>query len=117
MFLFLLMAISPPYPPVSLLDFQPPSSPQAPLFPLSRLKQSVSSANPPLDAATAWWCYKSNIVFWCVRHHKGDLETEMWRNTHSEMELHSEDGAEPEHNEELSMKYSSDIQLCVNPCI
>ncbi|XP_047206554.1 CD44 antigen-like [Girardinichthys multiradiatus] len=98
------------------------------------LKQSVSSANSTLDAAhitvislsfilllltaaTAWWCYKSNIVFWCVRHHKGDLETEMWGNTHSEMDLHSEDGAEPEHDEELSIKYSGDIQLCVNPCI
>lgn len=41
----------------------------------------------------------------------------MWKNTHSEMELQSEDGAEMELDEELSMKYSSDITLCVNPCL
>ncbi|KAM4734543.1 lymphatic vessel endothelial hyaluronic receptor 1b [Anableps anableps] len=68
-----------------------------------------------LTAATAWWCYRKNTIRRCVRHHKDDTETEMWRNTHSEMDLHSEDGAEIEHDEEQSTKYSSEITLCVNP--
>ncbi|XP_038142834.1 lymphatic vessel endothelial hyaluronic acid receptor 1-like isoform X1 [Cyprinodon tularosa] len=71
-----------------------------------------------LTAVTAWWCYKAKICRLFVRQlHKDDVETEMWKNTHSEIELQSEDGAEMELDEELSMKYSSDITLCVNPCL
>ncbi|XP_017160617.1 lymphatic vessel endothelial hyaluronic receptor 1b [Poecilia reticulata] len=107
------------------VTFSFPTSTQSPSSSVSSepgLEPSVGSTRPLLDAAhislislsivllllsaaTAWWCYKSNVVRWYVRHHKDDLETEMWRNSYSEMDLHSEDGAAVEHDEELSTKY------------
>ncbi|XP_012719058.3 lymphatic vessel endothelial hyaluronic receptor 1b [Fundulus heteroclitus] len=69
-----------------------------------------------LTAVTAWWCYKSNNVRRCVRRHKDEMQTEMWRNGHDETDLHSDDGAEME-LEEPSVKSSSDVTLCVNPCV
>uniref|UniRef100_A0A096LTQ3 Link domain-containing protein n=1 Tax=Poecilia formosa TaxID=48698 RepID=A0A096LTQ3_POEFO len=118
------------------VTFSFPTSTQSPSSSVSsepELEPSVGSTRPLLDAhislislsivllllsaTTAWWCYKSkhrNVIRWYVRHHKDDIETEMWRNSHSEMDLHSEDGAAVEHDEELSTKYSSDVTLCVN---
>uniref|UniRef100_A0A3B3WLC0 Link domain-containing protein n=2 Tax=Poecilia mexicana TaxID=48701 RepID=A0A3B3WLC0_9TELE len=116
------------------VTFSFPTSTQSPSSSVSSepgLEPSVGSTRPLLDAAhislislsivllllsatTAWWCYKSNVIRWYVRHHKDDVETEMWRNSLSEMDLHSEDGAAVEHDEELSTKYSSDVTLCVN---
>ncbi|XP_032401761.1 lymphatic vessel endothelial hyaluronic receptor 1b [Xiphophorus hellerii] len=115
------------------VTFSFPTSTQSPSSSVSsepELEPSVGSTRPLLDAAhislislsivflllsaaTAWWCYKSNVVRWCVRRHKDDVETEMWRNSHSEMDLLSEDGAATEHDEELSTK-CSDVTLCVN---
>uniref|UniRef100_UPI0037E78020 lymphatic vessel endothelial hyaluronic receptor 1b n=1 Tax=Semicossyphus pulcher TaxID=241346 RepID=UPI0037E78020 len=68
-----------------------------------------------LTAAGVVWYYKLNIfTFWSQAQQKDDIETEMWKHTDSEMDLHSQhEGAE----EESDRKYSSDITLCVNPDI
>ncbi|XP_043979939.1 lymphatic vessel endothelial hyaluronic receptor 1b isoform X2 [Gambusia affinis] len=113
------------------VTFSFPTSTQSPSLSVSSepgLEPSVGSTRPLLDAAhislislsivflllsaaTAWWCYKSNDLRWYARRHKDDVETEMWRNSHGELDLLSEDGAAVEHDEEL---YSSDVTLCVN---
>nr|XP_019934382.1 PREDICTED: lymphatic vessel endothelial hyaluronic acid receptor 1-like [Paralichthys olivaceus] len=70
-----------------------------------------------LTAAGAMWYYKLN-PFWSLGQQKDDIETEMWKHTDSEMDLHSQHGAEEEDDyEEPDRKYSSDITLCVNPDI
>ncbi|XP_065812787.1 lymphatic vessel endothelial hyaluronic receptor 1b isoform X1 [Labrus bergylta] len=68
-----------------------------------------------LTAAGVVWYYKLNIfTFWSQTQQKDDIETEMWKHTSSEMDLHSlQDGEEED--EESDRKYSSDITLCVNP--
>ncbi|XP_034541057.1 lymphatic vessel endothelial hyaluronic receptor 1b, partial [Notolabrus celidotus] len=68
-----------------------------------------------LTAAGFVWYFKPNIfTFWAQAQQKEDMETEMWKHTDSEMDLHSQhDGGE----EESDRKYSSDITLCVNPDI
>ncbi|XP_070829264.1 lymphatic vessel endothelial hyaluronic receptor 1b [Chaetodon trifascialis] len=75
-----------------------------------------------LTAAGAVWYYKLNIfTFWPRGQQKDDTETEMWKHTDSEMDLHNqhegEEGEEEEEEEEedSDRKYSSDITLCVNP--
>ncbi|KAK9516255.1 hypothetical protein VZT92_024196 [Zoarces viviparus] len=93
----------------------------------SVMPQPTSSARPPLGnvptaliilsvivllltAAGVVWCYKLNIfTFWSREQQKDDIETEMWKHSDSEMDLH--EGEE----EESDRKYSSDITLCVNP--
>ncbi|XP_041795581.1 lymphatic vessel endothelial hyaluronic receptor 1b isoform X2 [Chelmon rostratus] len=68
-----------------------------------------------LTAAGVVWYYKLNIfTFWPQGQQKDDTETEMWKHTDSEMDLHSQEGEEEE-EEESDRKYSSDITLCVNP--
>ncbi|XP_034444780.1 lymphatic vessel endothelial hyaluronic receptor 1b [Hippoglossus hippoglossus] len=70
-----------------------------------------------LAAAGAMWYYKLNL-FRCLGQQKDDIETEMWKHTDSEMDLHSQHGAEEgDECEEPDRKYSSDITLCVNPDI
>ncbi|XP_032379547.1 lymphatic vessel endothelial hyaluronic receptor 1b isoform X2 [Etheostoma spectabile] len=72
-----------------------------------------------LAAAGVVWYYKLNIfTYWSQRQQKDDIETEMWKHTDSEMDLHSlhEEGEEEE-EEESDRKYSSDITLCVHPDI
>ncbi|XP_074490456.1 lymphatic vessel endothelial hyaluronic receptor 1b [Sebastes fasciatus] len=66
-----------------------------------------------LTAAGVVWYYKLNIfTFWCQGQQKDDTETEMWKHTDSEMDLHSQhEGQE----DESDRKYSSEITLCVNP--
>uniref|UniRef100_A0A3P8T3T9 Lymphatic vessel endothelial hyaluronic receptor 1b n=1 Tax=Amphiprion percula TaxID=161767 RepID=A0A3P8T3T9_AMPPE len=104
----------------------------------SVLSQSVSSAKPSLGvvptalvvvsiiillltAAGAVWYYtlKRNIfTFWSQGQQRDDIETEMWKHINSEMNLHSQGGAEEDDEEEESYrKYSSDITLCVHPGI
>ncbi|XP_076590134.1 lymphatic vessel endothelial hyaluronic receptor 1b [Chaetodon auriga] len=71
-----------------------------------------------LTAAGVVWYYKLNIfTLWPRGQQKDDIETEMWKHTDSEMDLHSQhEGEEEEEEEEDSdRKYSSDITLCVNP--
>ncbi|TDH10048.1 hypothetical protein EPR50_G00091510 [Perca flavescens] len=70
-----------------------------------------------LTAAGVVWYYKLNISpFWSQGQQKDDIETEMWKHTDSEMDLHSlHEGEEEE--EESDRKYSSDITLCVHPDI
>ncbi|XP_028286335.1 lymphatic vessel endothelial hyaluronic receptor 1b [Parambassis ranga] len=70
-----------------------------------------------LAAAAATWYYKLNsATCWSQRQPKDDTETEMWKNTDSEMDLHGLCGAEEDDDEEEShRKYFSDITLCVNP--
>ncbi|KAF1386441.1 hypothetical protein PFLUV_G00094870 [Perca fluviatilis] len=70
-----------------------------------------------LTAAGVVWYYKLNIsTFWSQGQQKDDIETEMWKHTDSEMDLHSlHEGEEEE--EESDRKYSSDITLCVHPDI
>ncbi|GAA6215345.1 lymphatic vessel endothelial hyaluronic acid receptor 1-like [Lates japonicus] len=72
-----------------------------------------------LTAAGAVWYYKLNIfTFWSLGQQKDDTETEMWKHTDSEMDLHSQHGAEEDDEyDESDRKYSSDITLCVNPNI
>ncbi|XP_040894722.1 lymphatic vessel endothelial hyaluronic receptor 1b [Toxotes jaculatrix] len=72
-----------------------------------------------LAAAGAVWYYKLNIfTFWSPGQQKDDTETEMWKHTDSETDLHSQHRAEDnDENEEPDRKYSSDIMLCVNPHI
>lgn len=56
---------------------------------------------------------------WSQPKHKDDMETEMWKHTHSEMDLHSqleEDEGEEAENEPDRM-FSTEILLCVNPNI
>ncbi|XP_075944837.1 lymphatic vessel endothelial hyaluronic receptor 1b [Anarhichas minor] len=66
-----------------------------------------------LTAAGVVWYYKLNIfTFWSQEPQKDDIETEMWKNSDSEMDLHSQHEGE---EEESDRKYSSDITLCVNP--
>lgn len=48
---------------------------------------------------------------WSQRQQKDDTETEMWKHTDSEMDLHSPHGAE----EEAEGKHSSDDILSVDP--
>ncbi|XP_062317733.1 lymphatic vessel endothelial hyaluronic receptor 1b [Osmerus eperlanus] len=46
-----------------------------------------------LAATAAVWFYKMNknvVPFWPRRHLKDDIETEMWKNTDSEMDLHNQ---------------------------
>ncbi|KAM7003521.1 lymphatic vessel endothelial hyaluronic receptor 1b [Tautogolabrus adspersus] len=66
-----------------------------------------------LTAAGVVWYLKLNIfTLWCQTQQKDDIETEMWKHSSCEMDLHSlHDGEE----EESDRKYSSDITLCVNP--
>ncbi|XP_049928467.1 lymphatic vessel endothelial hyaluronic receptor 1b [Epinephelus moara] len=65
-----------------------------------------------LAAAGVVWYYKLNIfTLWSPAQLKDDTETEMWKHTDSEMDLHEEE------EEESDRKYSSDITLCVNPDI
>ncbi|KAM9352310.1 lymphatic vessel endothelial hyaluronic receptor 1b [Symphorus nematophorus] len=67
-----------------------------------------------LTAAGIVWYHKlNNLTFWPQGQQKDDIETEMWKHTDSEMDLHSQHEAEEE--EELDRKYSSDVTLCVNP--
>ncbi|XP_058501989.1 lymphatic vessel endothelial hyaluronic receptor 1b [Solea solea] len=72
-----------------------------------------------LAAAGVVWYYKLNIfTIWSMGQQKDDTETEMWKHTDSEMDLHSQHGAEEDDAyEESDRKYSSDITLCVNPDI
>ncbi|XP_070687545.1 lymphatic vessel endothelial hyaluronic receptor 1b [Pempheris klunzingeri] len=66
---------------------------------------------PLLTAAGAVWYYKLNIfTFLTQGQQKDDIETEMWKHTGSEMDLHSQHEGE---EEESDRKYSSDITLCV----
>ncbi|XP_071313256.1 lymphatic vessel endothelial hyaluronic receptor 1b isoform X2 [Trachinotus anak] len=100
----------------------------------SALPPSVDSAKPALGAvptaliifgvilllltaAGAVWYYKLNIfTFWSPGRQKDDTETEMWKHTDSEMDLHSQRGEEEDDDyHESDRKYSSDITLCVNP--
>ncbi|XP_041652122.1 lymphatic vessel endothelial hyaluronic receptor 1b [Cheilinus undulatus] len=68
-----------------------------------------------LTAAGVVWYYKLNIfTFWSEPQQKDDIETQMWKHNHSEMDLHSLHEGEAE-DEELARTYSSDITLCVNP--
>ncbi|XP_044213080.1 lymphatic vessel endothelial hyaluronic receptor 1b [Thunnus albacares] len=96
--------------------------------------QTVSSAKPSLGAVTiviiilgiilliltaagAVWYYKLSI-FHCRSQgqQKDDIETEMWKHTDSELDLHGQQGAEEEDDgEETDRKYSSDVMLFVNP--
>ncbi|XP_060933175.1 lymphatic vessel endothelial hyaluronic receptor 1b [Limanda limanda] len=70
----------------------------------------------PLVAAATWY-YKRN-PFCCPGQQKDDIETEMWKHTDSELDLHSQHGAEEgDGYEEPDRKFSSDITLCVNPDI
>ncbi|XP_054476656.1 lymphatic vessel endothelial hyaluronic receptor 1b [Anoplopoma fimbria] len=66
-----------------------------------------------LTAAGVVWYYKLNIfTSWSQGPQKDDIETEMWKHSDSETDLHSlHEGEE----EESDRKYSSDITLCVNP--
>ncbi|XP_051238891.1 lymphatic vessel endothelial hyaluronic receptor 1b isoform X2 [Dicentrarchus labrax] len=103
-------------------------------FPVSSelvMPTSVSPVKPPLGdvptaliifgiilllltAAGVVWYYKLNIfTFWPQGQQKDDIETEMWKHTDSEMDLHCQH--EDDEEEELDRKYSSDITLCVNP--
>ncbi|XP_070764264.1 lymphatic vessel endothelial hyaluronic receptor 1b [Enoplosus armatus] len=67
-----------------------------------------------LTAAGVVWYYKLNIfTSWSQGQQKDDIETEMWKHTDSEMDLHSQHEGEEE--EDSDRKYSSDITLCVNP--
>ena len=45
------------------------------------------------------------------RQQKDDIETEMWKHSDSELDLHSQHEGE----EEADRKSSSDVTLCVNP--
>eukprot|EP00064_Thunnus_orientalis_P002924 superscaffoldBa00000229_g2932 len=67
---------------------------------------------------------KTGVVPWSIFHcrsqgqQKDDIETEMWKHTDSEMDLHGQQGAEEEDDgEETDRKYSSDVMLFVNPDI
>ncbi|TKS73905.1 Lymphatic vessel endothelial hyaluronic acid receptor 1 [Collichthys lucidus] len=67
-----------------------------------------------ITAAGVVWYYKLNLFsFWPQGQQKDDTETEMWKHTDSEMDLHSQYEGE----EESDRMYSSDITLCVNPDI
>ncbi|CAK6954561.1 lymphatic vessel endothelial hyaluronic receptor 1b isoform X1 [Scomber scombrus] len=78
-----------------------------------------------LTAAGALCYYKLSIFpFLSQGHRKDDIETEMWKQSGSEMDLHVKDGAEEEDNEEEEVeeditdtKYSGDVMLFVNPSI
>lgn len=55
---------------------------------------------------------KRNIfTLWPQGQQKDDSETEMWKHTGSEMDVHSH---EEEKEDESDRKYSSDFTLCVN---
>ncbi|XP_045893339.1 lymphatic vessel endothelial hyaluronic receptor 1b isoform X1 [Micropterus dolomieu] len=70
-----------------------------------------------LTAAGVVWYYKLNIfTLWSHRRLKDNTETEMWKHTDSEMDMYNLD-EEDEDEEELDIKYSSNIILCVNPDI
>ncbi|XP_068560635.1 LOW QUALITY PROTEIN: lymphatic vessel endothelial hyaluronic receptor 1b [Cebidichthys violaceus] len=99
----------------------------------SAMPQSTGSAKPPLGnvpaalivlgvivllltAAGVVWYYKLNIfTFRSQEPQKDDIETEMWKQTDSEVDLHSQHEGEDEEDDEEDRKYSSDITLCVNP--
>uniref|UniRef100_UPI003AB0D880 uncharacterized protein n=1 Tax=Centroberyx gerrardi TaxID=166262 RepID=UPI003AB0D880 len=66
-----------------------------------------------LTAAGVVWYYRLSIFPFWSRQQKDDIETEMWKHTDSEMDLHSRHEGE----EEADRKYSSDVTLCVNPDI
>ncbi|XP_034734758.1 lymphatic vessel endothelial hyaluronic receptor 1b [Etheostoma cragini] len=72
-----------------------------------------------LAAAGVVWYYKLNIfTYWSQGQQMDDIETEMWKHTDSEMDLHSlHEEEEEEEEEESDRKYSSDITLCVHPDI
>ncbi|XP_071382083.1 uncharacterized protein [Centroberyx affinis] len=66
-----------------------------------------------LTAAGILWYYRLSIFPLWSRQQKDDIETEMWKHTDSEMDLHSCHEGE----EEADRKSSSDVTLCVNPDI
>ncbi|XP_061578426.1 lymphatic vessel endothelial hyaluronic receptor 1b [Cololabis saira] len=71
-----------------------------------------------LAAAGVAWRYgrKRGGFCRCEREQGDDTETEMWKQTSSEMDLWGEHGPGPDlHDGELDRKYSSDVTLCVNP--
>ncbi|KAM7415143.1 hypothetical protein PAMA_019798 [Pampus argenteus] len=75
-----------------------------------------------LTAAGVVWYYKlgkGNIFpFWSQRQQKDDIETEMWKQTGSELDLQSRHGAEEEEEdeeEETDRKYSGDVMMFMNP--
>ncbi|KAM7397168.1 hypothetical protein PAMP_020161 [Pampus punctatissimus] len=75
-----------------------------------------------LTAAGALWYYKlgkGNIFpFWSQGQQKDDIETEMWKQTGSELDLQSPHGAEEEeedNEEETDRKYSGDVMMFMNP--
>nr|XP_046250023.1 lymphatic vessel endothelial hyaluronic receptor 1b isoform X2 [Scatophagus argus] len=108
------------------------------VFSESALPPPVSPAKPLGDVPTAliilgiilllltaagvvWYCKLNIFTFWPQGQQKDDIETEMWKHTNSETDLHSQhEGGEEEEEEEedeSDWKYSSDITLCVNPHI
>ncbi|XP_069019055.1 lymphatic vessel endothelial hyaluronic receptor 1b [Embiotoca jacksoni] len=72
-----------------------------------------------LAAAGVMWYHKLTVRrCWSERQQQDDVETEMWKHTDSETDLHSQHGAEgDDDHDESDRKYSSDITLCVNPDI
>ncbi|XP_068594977.1 lymphatic vessel endothelial hyaluronic receptor 1b [Brachionichthys hirsutus] len=61
-------------------------------------------------AGLIWFCkLRDTSTSWNQGQQPDDIETEMWKNTDSEMDLHSQ-----HEEEELDRKYSSDITLCEN---
>ncbi|XP_069574753.1 lymphatic vessel endothelial hyaluronic receptor 1b [Brachyistius frenatus] len=72
-----------------------------------------------LAAAGVMWYHKLTVRrCWSERQQRDDVETEMWKHTDSETDLHSQHGAEgDDDHDQADRKYSSDITLCVNPDI
>ncbi|XP_068169560.1 lymphatic vessel endothelial hyaluronic receptor 1b isoform X2 [Antennarius striatus] len=66
-----------------------------------------------LAAAGLVWFFRlrGTSSLWNQEQQMDDIETEMWKNSGSETDLHSQHGEEEE--EELDRKYSSDVTLCV----
>ncbi|KAM6926616.1 lymphatic vessel endothelial hyaluronic receptor 1b [Lycodopsis pacificus] len=60
-------------------------------------------------AGVVFYCKLNIFTSWSREPQKDDAETEMWKRSHSEMDLHEAEESESDR------KYSSDITLCVNP--
>lgn len=69
-----------------------------------------------LTAGGAASYYKWSVFSsWPQAQQKDDVETEMWKQTGSEMDLHIQEEEDEEEEQEADRKYISDATLCLNP--
>ncbi|KAM9854836.1 lymphatic vessel endothelial hyaluronic receptor 1b [Aulostomus maculatus] len=96
-----------------------PASPAMPSLGVSTALIVLGVLALTLAAAAGALCYYKQTISpsWSQRQME-DMETEMWKQTDSEMDLHHQHGEEEEEEEdgeETDRKYSSDIMLCMHP--